>query len=187
MEDATIEVGVSHQMKMDGVGLLIVDGDGNVTEHHRARNPALVITPDPTLSLGPSKREVIAAVSKFNDVDRKDGLRDMCELVERLTEELGALASRKGVLKIPEAAFKQKDWASQINELARPEAYNSSSPIIKSTLKDDMHSFRGARNLIDHKVRSLQEEKLRQKQFAERMMQGPRLVSDLLSLRRKIR
>ena len=102
MHDATIEVGVSHQMKTDGVGLLIVDEKGNVTEHHRAQNPALVITPDPTLSLGSAKTEVLGAVKKFNQIDRKDGLRDMCEVVERLTGELGVTASRKGQLKMPD-------------------------------------------------------------------------------------
>jgi hypothetical protein len=91
--EATIEVGVSHQMKKHGVGLLIVHEDGSVEEHHRPQNPALVVTPDPTLSLGTSKAEVIAAVRKFNETDRKDGLRDMCEIVERLTEELGVTAS----------------------------------------------------------------------------------------------
>ena len=84
--------------------------------------------------------------------------------------------------------FRSKDWASQINELARGEAYNDSYlPIVKPTFKDDLHSFRGARNLVDHKVRSALEEKNRQKQFADRMMQGPRLVADLIALRRKIR
>lgn len=188
MDDAVIEVGVSHQMKTDGVGLLIVDDDDVVKEHHRARNPALVITPDPTLSLGSTRTAVSAAVRKFNDVDRKDGLRDMCELVERLTEELGAAASRRGRLKMPESVFIFKDWAGQINELARNEAYNIPfQPLISSTLKDDLHSFRGARNLVDHKVRSAQEDKRRQKQFAERMMQGPRLAADLIGIKRKIR
>ena len=107
-EDATVEVGVSHQMKKDGVGLLIVRENNTVEEHHRARNPALVVTPEPTLSLGTVKAEVLAAVRKFNDVDRKDGLRDMCEIVERLTEELGVSAVRRGRLKIPEENFRGK-------------------------------------------------------------------------------
>ncbi len=188
MDDAVIEIGVSHKMRNDGVGLLIVDASGSIAEHHRARNPALIITPDPTLKLGSSRAEVSAAVKKFNDVDRKDGLRDMCEVVERLTEEVGVAACRKGRLKMPEANFHSKDWASQINELARSEAYNSPyQPLVSSTLKDDLHSFRGARNLVDHKARSAREDKRRQKQFAERMMQGPRLVADLVALKRKIK
>ena len=188
MDDATIEVGISHKMKQDGVGLLIVHDDGSVEEYHRARNPALVVTPDPTLSFGPLKAEVSAAVKKFNDIDRKDGLRDMCEIVERLTEELGVKASRKGRIKTPVKPFEEKDWSGQINELARNEVYNSPyQPLISPTFKDDLHSFRGARNLVDHNVRSAREDKRRQKQFAERMTQGPRLAADLLALKRKIK
>ena len=188
METAIIEVGVSHMMKTDGVGLLIVDDEGNVQEHHRARNPALIVTPDPTLKLGQLRGEVSEAVRKFNDMDRKDGLRDLCEVVERLTEEVGIAACRKGVLKCPEVNFISKDWSSQINELARIDAYyDPRKLLINATLKDDLHSFRGARNLVDHKARSTRDDKKRQKQFAERMMQGPRLVADLLALKRKIK
>lgn len=103
-----------------------------------------------------------------------------------ITEELGVTACRKGRLKIPEEPFRNKDWAGQINELARPEAYKSPfTPIVSASLKDDLHSFRGGRNLVDHKTRSLREEKRRQMQFADRMMQGPRLVAELLALKRR--
>ncbi len=85
-------------------------------------------------------------------------------------------------------AFEDKDWSGQINELARREVYNGPhEPLIIPTLKDDLQSFRGARNLVDHKVRSAREDKLRQKQFAERMTQGPRLASDLLALKRRVK
>lgn len=185
---AVLQAGVLQDMKADGVGLLVVSEDGAINEHQRARNPALVVTPDPTLKLGPVGDEVRASVRKFNEVDRKDGLRDMCEIVERMTEELGYSACRKGWLKMPEANFAAKDWSGQINELARPEAYHPPhNPLFSGGLKDDLHSFRGARNLIDHKVRSRREDTKRQKQFAERMMQGPRLVAELASLRRRVR
>jgi hypothetical protein len=89
---------------------------------------------------------------------------------------------------MPEADLKKLDWAGQINELARKDAYKSPhAPVIGVSLKDDLHSFRGARNLVDHKVRSRREDAKRQKQFAERMMQGPRLAAELLSAKRKIR
>src|SRR5262249_27327525 len=148
---ATVQTGMLHEMRRDGVGLLVVDDHSVVREVHRARNPALVITPEPTLRLGAHRKEVQGAVEKFNDVDRKDGLRDMCELVERLTGDVGVAACRKGWLKTPEAQFKAKDWNGQINELARPEVYHGArSPLLPVALKDDLHSFRGARNLVDH-------------------------------------
>lgn len=181
--------GVLHEMRVDGVGLFFVSDTGVVTQQHRARNAALVVTPEPTLKYGSEKAAVEAALSKFNEVDRKDGLRDMCEIVERATEEVGVAACRKGLLIMDERVFReQKDWAGQINELARKEAYNSAhQPLVSATLKDDLHSFRGARNLVDHKARSRREDVRRERQFAERMVQGPRLVADLVSLRRKIR
>lgn len=186
--DAVLQAGVLQEMRSDGVGLLVVDDGGAVSEQQRPRNPALVVTPDPTLKFGSVKREVQAAVQKFNETDRKDGLRDMCETVERLTEEVGVAACRKGRLKIPEAEFRKLDWAGQINELSRKEAYKPPyTPIIGASLRDDLHSFRGARNLVDHKARSRREDIKRQKQFAERMMQGPRLAAELMSLKRKIK
>jgi hypothetical protein len=186
--DAVLQAGVLQEMRSDGVGLLVVGDDGVVSEQQRPKNPALVVTPDPTLKFGPVKREVQAAVQKFNETDRKDGLRDMCETVERLTEEVGFAACKQGRLKMPAAEFKKLDWAGQINELARKEAYKPPhAPVIGASLKDDLHSFRGARNLVDHKVRSRREDTKRQRQFAERMMQGPRLAAELLSLKRKIK
>jgi hypothetical protein len=85
-------------MKRDGVGLLVVDASGVVVESQKARNPALVVTPEPTLRYGDCKQEVAEAIKKFNDVDRKDGLRDMCEIVERETEELALRAVKKNWL-----------------------------------------------------------------------------------------
>ena len=102
-------------------GAFVIDGKGVVTEHQRARNPALIVSPDPTLAFGALKHDVRNAVEKFNNVDRKDGLREMCEVVERLTDDVATTASRRGWVKTPEADFSAKDWASQINELARKE------------------------------------------------------------------
>lgn len=188
MSDAVLQAGVLEEMRRDGLGLLVVDDAGIVSESQKARNPALIVTPEPTLRFGDFKPEVAAAIQKFNETNRKDGLRDMCELVERLVEELGVAACKKGWLKIPEGQFKAKDWASQINELARLEAFHPGhKPLLSAALKDDLHSFRGARNLVDHPARTRRENKKREMQFAERMMQGPRLVAELASLKRKIR
>jgi len=186
--EAVFQAGMLGEMKKDGVGLLVVDEHGVVSESQRARNPALVVTPDPTLRFGDCKDGIIDAVKKFNDVDRKDGLRDMCEIVEHETEELALRAVRKGYLTLNEDAIKEKDWSSQIDTLASKNACPPSiDPIVTPTFKNDLHSFRGARNLVDHKVRGKRDDSRRHKQFAERMMQGPRLVAELVSLQRRIR
>jgi len=171
----------------DGVGLLLVTDNGAVTKHSAARNAALVVSPDPTLKLGDCKQETQAALRKFNDVNRKDGLRDMCDLVERETKKLVLKASRKGVVRVSEHVIEGMDWSSQINYLASPKGYAAGRQIlIDDKLKNDFHSFRGARNLLDHPVRGKRQETKRQRQFAERMVQGPRLVAELVSLRRRV-
>jgi hypothetical protein len=186
--EATLQVGLLGEMKADGVGLFVVDEGGQVSVSQRARNPALVVRPHPDLRFGDCKLEVTDAVKKFNDVDRKDGLRDMCEIVERETEALALRAARAGRVTMNEIAIAGMDWSTQINMLASNRSYNpGTNPIVTQVLKDDLHSFRGARNLVDHKVRNRQEEMRRQKQFAERMLQGPRLVADLVALQRKIK
>lgn len=188
VSEAVLQAGILGEMKRDGVGLLVVDESGIVVESQKARNPALVVTPEPTLKYGDCKHEVAEAMKKFNDVDRKDGLRDMCEIVERETEELALRAVKKSWLTLNEQAIKDKDWSSQIDTLASENAFNpGKDPIVTPTFKNDLHSFRGARNLVDHKVRGKREDTKRQKQFAERMMQGPRLVAELVSLQRRVR
>ncbi|HVM62703.1 MAG TPA: hypothetical protein VMV72_17710 [Verrucomicrobiae bacterium] len=186
--DATTKTGVLEELRRDGVGLLIIGDDGQVSESIRPRNSALVVTPDPTLRYGECKTEVMSALTKFNSVDRKDGLRDMCELVERETEKLGLLAINKGLLRLTAVAFTTQDWSGQINTLASPNAYNAGrQPIVSDLFKTDLHSFRGARNLVDHKVRGKRDDVRREKQFPERMMQGPRLVAELVYLQRRHR
>ncbi len=186
--DTALEaVGTLAEMKKDGVGLLLVDEGGGVSVHQVARNQALVVTPDPTLRYGECKAEVLAAVRKFNDTDRKDGLRDMCELVERETERLALLAVRRGYLNKTEQEVKGMDWETQINVLAAKGAYHTGHvPILEHTLKTDLLSFKGARNLLDHKTRGKREDASRERQFAERMMQGPRLVAEIGILKRKV-
>jgi ribosomal protein S13 len=171
----------------DGVGLFLVADNGMVARHSAARNAALVVTPDPTLKLGDCKQETQAALEKFNDVNRKDGLRDMCDLVERETKKVALKASRKGVVTASEQAIESMDWSTQINHLASAKGYAPGRQVlVDDKLKNDIHSFRGARNLLDHPVRGKRQEAKRERQFAERMVQGPRLVAELVSLRRKL-
>jgi hypothetical protein len=186
-EHCTMHAITLTEMKRHGVGWLVVEDSGRVVESSKARNPALVVTPDPNLRCGDCQAEVRAALEKFNEVNRKDGLRDMCEIVERETENLALIGVRQGFLKMNEAAIKGMDWSQQINTLASVHAHNpGKKTIVEDPFKNDLHSFRGARNLLDHKVSTKREDKKRELQFQERMVQGPRLLADLLSLKRKI-
>jgi hypothetical protein len=187
VNEAVLQAGVLAELRKDGVGLFIVDEADAVTEHEKARNPALLVTPDPTLRYGNYEAEVKAAVRKFNETNRKDGLRDMCELVERAVTELGVTACRRSRLKMPAETFQAKDLAGKINELARAEAYHSEyTPVVTPELKDDLHSFRTARNLVDHPAHGRRENARREMQFADRMAMGPRLLAQLVSLKRTV-
>jgi hypothetical protein len=187
-EETAVPAVVLQGVRRDGVGLLISDAEGKIQVLEKARNPALQVTPDPTLRYGDCGPEVKQAIEKFNQTDRKDGLRDLCEIVERETEDLALRASRRGLLKMDEQAIVAMDWSSQINALASVNAYNPGrAQLFTPAMKDDMHSFTRGRNLVDHKVRGKKENTKRERQFAERMMQGPRLLAELISLQRKVR
>jgi hypothetical protein len=187
MSDTTYHAGTLSEMRKDGVGLFTVNDNRQLMEELKAKNHALVVTPDPTLNYRSCKAEVKAALDKFNDVNRKDGLRDMCELVERETDKLAVRAAIRGRIVKTQAQIKTMSWSDQINMLAACTSYNAGhAPLVTSTLKDDLHSFRNARNLVDHKVSGVREDQNRQRQYAERMTQGPRLVAELAALRAKI-
>jgi len=187
-DESLMRSGLLNDLNREGVGLLLVGTSGEVSVSRKARNPALVVTPDPTLSFGPCKREAFDCLDKFNTESRKDGLRDMCELVERETERLAVALARKGWISFDQSAVQAMSWSDQINALASLKNYSPGrTPIVSSDLKQDLHSFRGARNLFDHKVRSVSEELRRERQYAERMMMGPRLLAELVSLQKRVR
>jgi len=186
--EAVAPIRLLEDLREHGVGLLVVDDRGRVSVTQKAMNPALIVMPDPTLRYGERKQDVLAAVQKFNEVDRRDGLRDMCDIVEEETEKLAVRAARRGRLRMGEIAVRTMDWSDQINALASTNAYNTShAPLVNLGFKNDLHSFRGARNLVDHPTGGRRADRARQRQYAERMVQGPRLVAELTSLRRSIR
>jgi len=186
-EDETISGRSIKDLQRAGVGLMLVNDVGDVEVSLTPRNPALVVTPDPTLALGPRKSEVMSTVRRFNDGDRKSALSELCEIVERETDKLCLKLARKGWIDKDEATVEGMDWATQINISASDARYTSGKALMSGSAKDDLNSFRGARNLIDHKARTKRDERARQRQFAERMMMGPRLVAELLALQRRVK
>ena len=163
----------------DGVGLMFVGDEDAVSVHHKALNPALIVTPDPTLKLGRRSADVREAVKKFNEVDRKGALQAMCEIVESETDKLVRRLAKRAWIDKSETVVAAMDWSSQINMSASSNVHVAGrSPVVDDKLKTDLHSFRGARNLMDHKVTSKAQERRRQQQYAERMLMGPRLVAD---------
>jgi hypothetical protein len=182
--DSSIPAADLQKMRDLCIGLILVHNE-LITIHQPARNPALIVNPDPTLKFGTKASEIKHILEKFNYINRKDALRDMVEVVERETEMLLLTAVKKGAVTTPLASVSKKDWSEQIDTLGSASVSTTGSPIISDKLKVDLQSFRGARNLVDHKTRSKREQIAIQRQFAERMAQGPRLFAELVALTRK--
>lgn len=171
-----------------GIGILIAMPDGSLQEVRHARNPALIITPDPNLKLGKLKRRVKALVERYNGGDRKEALRDLCEVIERETEVLLEKLQEKNRFTLSLAQIHGMTWENQINSLNSANSYmpGFGNPLAAKDIAD-LQAFRGARNLVDHKVRSQRQEAARDRQLGERMMLGARLAEVLTAAQRSIR
>jgi hypothetical protein len=174
-------------LKRDGVGLLGVHGKDHVEHMHEARNPALVITPDPTLTYGDKTSQVRKLIERFNQGERKDALRDMFELMEGFTEEVVLKAARKGYISKTRPEILALDWNNKIDILRAKSAKNGNEPLISNTLRNDLHSFRSGRNLLDHRAVGRHAEFQRECQFGDRMMTGARLVTELISAKNRLK
>lgn len=174
-----------------GVGLLIIEDDGTIKFDRESCNPAFTVKTDPSLCFGKYKSVTKSYLKKFNQPSsyfsntnpRKDALRDLCELVEELTEKLLVLLSRKKIVSKNKVEIEGMDWANQINALRSNNVYNTGNDFaISGPQQTELHSFRDARNLFDHNVRSKREELQRQRKFADKMLLGIRLTSELVSI-----
>jgi len=154
--DVDFKPGFLAAIKKDGIGLLLVNEQGQVNYYHKAKNPALTIPFNSALSLGGCKSEVEADIHKFNEGERGPALHHICEIVERETDKLARKAARKQWLNVDEKTVTKMQFANQIDVLASNKSYkgNRVSPLSEA-LKNDLNSFRGVRNLINHKVRAL--------------------------------
>ena len=176
------------KIKREGVGLIFLEENNEIATINQAKNFSLIVTPDPNLIFGKYSLQVKGSIHKFNEVNRKDGLRDLFEVFESSVEDLGVKAIGKNkFLSLNELGFKKKDLNGRIDILGADDAYRSSQAIVDGILKTDLHSFRNARNLCDHRVRSKKEEYRRQIQFPDKMMLGCRLIHELVELTKKIK
>jgi hypothetical protein len=175
------------KLKQYGVGLLLADETRDVQELVRARVFSLLVPVVPNAALGPLSARVCALGQKFNDGDRKEALREMFDLVELENGRLARRAATKNWITKSVTDVDAMDWSTWINVLAAPNCYaGSRRPLFDGKLKDDLHSFRGARNLIDHPAPSRRADERRRLQYHERMIQGPRILGELLRLKRRI-
>jgi hypothetical protein len=165
-------------LKRDGVGLIVV-GSGEFTVMVPAICPAYVVHVDPQVSLGRHGTTVRRLIDDFNVGNRIGALRDMCEFVEAETGKVTRKANRKGVIAKPASEVALYNWSTEIDVL-------KSVGVIDAALKADLHSFRNARNLVDHPARSASQTLARRSQLGERMVMGARLAGELLRASRRL-
>lgn len=173
------------------IGLLIIEDDKTMKFDREPCNPTFIVRPDPSLCFGKFKSVINTYLKKFNQPSscftdtnpRKDALRDLCEHVEGLTEKLLIQLFRKKIISKNIAEIQGMDWSSQINLLRSTNVYITGKPFaVSDAQKTELHSLRDARNLVDHKVRNKREELQRQRKFADKMLLGVRLTSELISI-----
>jgi len=184
-ESSRLTASTLQSLKEDGVGILFVAEDG-IIEHQTALNPAHTVTVAPELRFGSYKESVFAAVNTFNRIDRKHGLQELCEVVEDATRRLLRKTIAAGWMNV-EMKAAEGDWSHCINILAAADCYlGGRDPLIDEPLKNDLHSFRGARNLVDHPPKNKRQGGKVALQYVERMSMGPRLVAELVALFRRV-
>lgn len=184
-EDAELNAKTLAALKEDGIGILFAGASG-ITFHQHALNPALTATIHPDLRLGHFKERVMTAIETFNTVNNKHGLQEMCEIVEDATRRLLRKAISRGwIVADPRAA--EGDWSDCINLLAAADRYTGNRhPLCEEPFKNDLHSFRGARNLVNHPAKGRRQSQKAIRQCAERMAMGPRLVAELVTITRRV-
>lgn len=186
--EKSIKIKDADHMRRDGIGLFLVNEEDHCYQSEAARNPALMVSVEPTLYLGKYKQKISALVRDFNSGNRKGAAQGVCELVEQETKALAMKAAKKNWLDRTETVIEGMDWSSRINVLGSKDRYTGNrAPLVDTDLKNDLQSLRGARNKFDHPAPNRKAERQRQIQFAERTIQGARLIDELLKLKRKVK
>ena len=185
--DANMPVGALRDMRVDGVGRLLVDGD-KVVCHEKAANHALRVTYGPQLKFTGCEKEVAEALRKFNHGEQKDGLGEICELVEKESFKVALVGEKKGYLTADPPSINAMSWENIINVLESPRQYHPGKNIlIEPELGRDLKSFKDARNLFKHKILTRAKALARETQAVDKMSQGGRLLSELIALRKRIK
>jgi hypothetical protein len=168
------------ELRKFGVGLLLVS-DGEVEEREKGARCSLRYSVAAGRSMGRYKERVIEAVRKFNRGDNIDGLRDLTEIVEASVEDLAAKAAAKRLIVPTEEEIQTMDFEGKINVLGAPEWRGQPQRrFLEENLKNDLKSYKGARNLGHHPRSKLQQQNL-ENQLMERTEASIRLLREILT------
>jgi len=178
--EIALPVSFLDQLTRFGVGLLLVS-NGVVEERERGARCSLRYSIAAGRSLGRYKERVIEAVKKFNRGDNVDGLRDLSEIVEGSVEELALKAATKKLIVPPPEEIQAMDFEGRINVLGAPEwKGRPQRRFLEEELKNDLKSYKGARNL-GHHPRNRKQQRDLENQLMERTQASVRLLREILS------
>jgi hypothetical protein len=179
-EEILLPVSFLDGLRKFGVGLLLVSNDV-VEEREKGARCSLRYSVPPGRSLGRYKEQVLEAVKKFNRGDNIDGIRDLTEIVEGGLGELALKASTKRLIIPTPEEIGEMDFEGRINVLGAPEWRNQPQRrFLDENLKNDLRSFRGARNL-GHHPRTKKQQKSLENQLMERTQASIRLLREILT------
>lgn len=184
-DGAILPVTAMRQLARRGIGVLVVHDDGSVQPVQMPRIFAYSVPIDKGPGLGHRQAEIGRIQRRYNDGSRLDAARELCEVIE---SEVGKLASRlaeRGYIDVSVKKVERMSFEQQIDVLDEDERWvEGRKRVADKKLRNDLQSFRGARNLVSHPVKSAKERARRDSQLHERMVQGPRLVRELLAAKR---
>lgn len=172
-----------------GIGLLVVKDD-DITEDIGTISCNRRFALEPGSTLGKYSNKINIIIEDYNRGNCLDAVRDLCEEVEGATVQLALKAAKKGKISATTTEINENefDWAGLIDGLSlKVWKGNEQTQIIKDKkLRNSLHSFRDKRNLSDHHKTPKQLRDLEQ-QYPEAMLQGIRLLRELIKLTNQLK
>lgn len=188
-EETVISHAQKAKMALAGIGLLVVK-DSEIVEDTGTISCNRRFAIEPGTTLGKHAKAVTAIVDKYNRGNCLDSVRDLCEEVEGATKALALKAARKGKLAVTaqQIVNDEFDWAGLIDGLSIRvwQGQPQTQIITDKKLRNSLSNFRDKRNLSDHHKTAKQKRDLEQ-QYPEAMLQGIRLLRELIILNNKVK
>jgi hypothetical protein len=179
-EEILLPVSFLDSLRKAGVGLLLVE-DGKIVEQEKPAKCSLRFSIPTGRSLSKHKEKVTEAVRKFNRGEPVDGLRDLTEIVENSVDDLARRAATRRFLIPTLPEVETMDLEGKINLLGAPQWHGQNQHrFLEEQLKDDLKSFKGARNL-GHHPRSKKKQLELETQLLERTQASIRLLREILT------
>ena len=170
------------KVKEYGIGIIIVENK-KVTIYKDAVKCHMRITRSELGTFTKHRHNIYTIVDKFNEGKFIDAIRDITELVEGEVRKLSLKAARKRKIAAGLREIKRKSFAELINILSlRQYRSRRQKQYFDINLRDDLLSYKGARNLSHH-PRSKREEKKLEAQCVERLRMGCRLTQEVANIK----